>query len=218
MQKRKKPGEWYQNGSPRFEQPGSFRAWILGSLRPLFRGSPGVSAAVLEIVKINDSEPPLALGWPSDNPDSTVWRATVAAATGVLEALPDDSTVTIYSRLEPVVNALNHDLPRWANERFSNRPAEEIWRRVHETIQQKRLHVTAEHRSKPLDNEIFSRLKKRADELADAHLRKLGSQTSNDIPKPKSQHKGGFGAVEGGFVGNTSALRPEATPKKRRPA
>lgn len=102
---------------PKFKSPGRFVAWIAGVDRPS-KGR-GVSACAWLIEKADNAEKPYRYAIASSDQGSTHVRGVIGAAEGVLEDLPEGSTVEIRTDLEFLVNVINGaniahaNLDRW---------------------------------------------------------------------------------------------------------
>jgi ribonuclease HI len=160
---RKKAGQWYPEQPPKFTEPGIFAAWIAGTHRPN-----GVSAAAWEIRGSGGDQRTAADVVPSDG-TSDMYRAYVAAAVGVLEALFQGSRVVIYCRNEAVVKGINDWVEGWRDSGWKKSDtrqakAEEIWKQFLKIRQERDLTVTAAHcrKDENAHGETFDRLQDRA--------------------------------------------------------
>lgn len=120
---------WYAERQPEFSEAGEFEAAIYGSDRPV---SSGRSYAAFAIRRKGE-DIWRGTGHPSGG-RSEEYRAYVAAAVGVLEALPPKSTVRILTHHKTICQAFMEWLPSWEKngwKRRKNGPlaAEEIFKR-----------------------------------------------------------------------------------------
>jgi ribonuclease HI len=150
---------WYREQPPRFKRRGAFEAWVTATDRP-----DGSSATSWEITKHGGTKVIAKDTQVSKKGGSGEQRGYLGGVAGILETLRSGSTVTIHCMNEYIVKGINVWLDKWVARKWKNVAHQEIWQRILEVRDERKLTVRAMHWRKDINphNATFDRLLTRA--------------------------------------------------------
>ena len=194
--------DWQYEPRPRkITVPRDFEAWIAATDLPNPPdSSPGTSAHAWEIRQTGSGSVEDSDTVASDSAESGEWRGYVSAVFRVVEALPDNSNVTIICGHKPLVDAINEWASSWRDDdwrKSDGDPVEHqgIWKRYFAEHEARNIRVKATLLRSELDRERVDRLREEARVLCGQRSRALGSSG------------GGFETVPGAYVGSSPKRR-----------